>query len=231
MLTFKNVFLSVGNQSILKNINFTINPGEKVAILGQSGAGKSSVFRLLIRELRPTKGSITLDELSLGDISFSGIQAYRRRIGVIFQDFKLLPQKTVFENISFVLEMCGKEEKIDLLVPSLLSLVGLKHKIDSFPNTLSGGEKQRTSIARALVHLPSILIADEATGNLDPKNAREICDLFLKLQQERGLTLIFSTHDPILIERLKPRIIRIENGEILFDKPYSSVEESFIGMM
>lgn len=230
MLQFKNVSLSFSKQEIFRDLNFKIEAGELVAVLGASGSGKSSLFKLLISELKPTLGKILLDEFSLGDLSFASVQKYRRQIGIIFQDFRLLPQKTVFENVAFALEVCGESKKIKTKVPELLTLVGLRDKSKAFPRELSGGEKQRVSIARALVHDPKILIADEATGNLDPKNSREIADLFLKLHQEKQLTILFATHDPILVEKLNPRILRLGNKQIQLDKKDCSIKEAFEGI-
>jgi cell division transport system ATP-binding protein len=230
MLEFQNVSLSLQKKEVLKNINFTIAPGEMVAILGASGTGKTSVFRLLLGEVRPTLGSLQLDTISLEKLSASNLQKYRRQIGVVFQDFQLLPQKTVFENVAFALEVCGEEGKISQKVPELLKLVDLWEKRDQFPNTLSGGEKQRTAIARALVHNPKILIADEATGNLDPQNSKDIAALFQTLHKEKNITILFATHDPILVEALHPRVIRLESGKVLFDKKEVSLQEAFKGM-
>jgi len=227
MLTFKNVGLKLGKTQVLHDLNFSIKPGEVVAVLGASGAGKSSLFSLLIGEKKPNEGEILLDEISLGDLSFTSVQQYRRQIGIIFQDFRLLPQKTVFENIAFALEVCGKAEQVRARVPQLLKLVGLEKKRDQFPRQLSGGEKQRVSIARALAHDPKILIADEATGNLDPKNSREIAELLSYLNQKTNLTLMFATHDPVLVQKLEPRVIRLEQGKIKFDKHNCELNEAF----
>lgn len=231
MLKLDHVTLELGNQTVLRNISFEIHPGEMVAILGISGAGKSSLFRLLTGESRPTKGQIFLDTFSFADLTPSSLQHYRRQIGVAFQDFRLLPKKTVFDNIAFALEVCGEEEKISQKVPELLELVGLSHRVDALPHELSGGEKQRTAIARALVHDPKILIADEITGNLDPKNSRDIADLLQHLHLTRGLTVLFSTHDPVLVEAISPRVIRLEDGKILFDEKECSLKKAFAGVM
>jgi cell division transport system ATP-binding protein len=200
--------------------------------LGESGAGKSSIFRLLIGEWKPTLGSITLDDIALETLSLGNLQKYRRQIGVVFQDFRLLPKKTVYENVAFALEVCGeKEKKIKQKVPPLLRLVGLWEQRNQFPHALSGGESQRVAIARALVHAPKILIADEATGNLDPKNAREIADIFARLHQKEKLTIIFATHDPTLVLRTIPRVIRIDKGMILFDQKSCPPEKAFQGLL
>ncbi len=231
MLTFKNVDLQIEDKIVLNQLNFKILPGEIVAILGASGAGKSSLFSLLIGEKKPTGGEILLDDIALGDLSFSSVQQYRRQVGIIFQDFRLLPQKTVFENVAFALEVCGEDHLVKKVVPNLLKLVGLSDRSEAFPHELSGGEKQRTSVARAMVHNPKILIADEPTGNLDPKNAREISELFSYLNKKTEVTVLCATHDPTLVKNLHPRVIRLEKGSLLFDKQKCSLDEAFKGLL
>lgn len=231
MLKVNNVSLSFGTTEVLHQLDFEVVRGEMVAILGSSGAGKSSIFKLLIGDTKPTLGDIQVVDLSLKELSFAGLQTYRRNIGVVFQEFHLLPTKTVYENIAYALEVCGEEDDIERKVPELIRLVGLEKRQDHFPHQLSGGEKQRVSIARAMVHDPQILIADEATGNLDPRNSREISDIFKKLNQEKKMTIIFSTHDPVLVGQLRPRVIRLDQGRIKFDKTDCSVEEAFAGMV
>lgn len=231
MLQFKNVSLSLEKAQILTDISFTLEPGEVCALLGGSGAGKSSIFHLLTGEYKPDLGTIQLDNFSLEQLDSKALQTYRRQIGIIFQDFRLLSQKTVFENVAFALEVCGEQDYTEHRVLELLTLVGLKQKAKQFPRQLSGGEKQRLAVARALVHDPKILIADEATGNLDPKNSKEIGNLFQKLNQEKGLTILFSTHDPLLVDQLKPRIIRLEKGKVLFDKKDCTLQEAFKGIV
>jgi cell division transport system ATP-binding protein len=231
MLKFDHVSLDLGNQSVLRDIDFEIHPQEMVAVLGVSGAGKSSLFRLLTGELHPTRGNIFLDKILLSDLTSTSMQHYRRQIGVAFQDFRLLAKKSVFDNVSFALEVCGEDERISKKVPELLDLVGLSHRADAFPHELSGGEKQRTAIARSLAHDPKILIADEITGNLDPKNSRDIADLLQHLHLTQDLTVLFSTHDPVLVETLVPRVIRLEAGKILFDEKSCKIEKAFQGIM
>ena len=231
MLTFKNVGLDIGTNAVLSELDFSVKPGEIVAILGASGAGKSSLFSLLIGEKKPSKGEILLDEISLGDLSFTSVQQYRRQIGIIFQDFRLLPQKTVFENIAYALEICGQVDLVKTRVPELIKLVGLQNKKDRFPRELSGGERQRVSIARALAHDPKMLIADEATGNLDPRNSREIAELLLHLNQQTNLTLMFATHDPVMVQKLNPRVIRLEGGKIRFDRTGCQLAEAFADLL
>ena len=231
MIEVKNVSLSFGTNEILRNLNFKVKKGEKLGIIGASGAGKSSIYKMLIGELKPTLGSIAINNIHLETLSFKGLQHYRRQIGVVFQEFHLLPQKTVYENIAFALEVSDKEDQIPTLVPALIDLVGLGKRTENFPHQLSGGEKQRVSIARALVHEPKILIADEATGNLDPKNSREIATLLQKINEEKNVTIIFSTHDPVLVGQLNPRIVRLEDRKIKFDTDNCSVEEAFQGIV
>ncbi len=230
MLSFKDVTCTIDGYQILEAVTFKVVPGEVVALVGSSGAGKSTVFRLLTGEFRPTQGHILLDDTALSDLSFNSIQQYRRQVGVVFQDFRLLPQKTASENISFALEVCGLESKVKQKVPALLELVGLSQKMNAFPKELSGGEQQRLAIARALIHDPKILIADEPTGNLDPKNAREISELFAKLNKENNLTILFATHDPNMLSHLQPRIIRLEDGKVKFDLYNCLPEEAFAGI-
>jgi len=231
MLALENVSLTLGNRKVLDRISFTVKPGEMVALLGSSGAGKSSVFRLLIGEDRPSLGSIKLDDFRLEDLSAESVQAYRRQIGVIFQDFRLLPQKTVAENVAFALEVCDKASLISKRVPELLKLVGLLDKASQFPDSLSGGESQRLAIARALIHEPKILIADEPTGNLDPRNSREIAQLFQTLHQEKKMTIVFATHNPVMIDILKPRVIRLHDGRLAFDEKSCPLEKAFEGIL
>ncbi len=231
MLKFEDVSFSIGKNEILRELNFEISPMELVAVLGRSGAGKSSLFRLLIGDSFPTKGTIKLDDLSLENISYKSLQNYRQQVGVVFQDFRLLRGKTAYENIAFALEVCGKEELIARRVPELLEIVGLSGKKDFFPRELSGGENQRIAIARSLVHDPKILIADEATGNLDPKSSREVADIFAQINKKKGITILFATHDPVLVKQLNPRVIRLEEGKIQFDRKGGGVEEVFEGIL
>lgn len=231
MLRFENIGFRIEKNEVLRDISFSITPGEIVGIIGESGAGKSTIFKLLIGEVRPTSGRIFVDDISLGEIAPGDIQRYRRQIGVVFQDFRLLPHKTVFENVAFALEVCDKEFEIGHRVPEVLQMVGLQGKEDQFPSTLSGGEKQRLAIARALIHNSPVLIADEPTGNLDPRNAREIGELFKRLNKEHGLTIICATHDPRLVDILRPRILKIQQGSLLPEQAFLSINDVFDGML
>jgi len=214
MLEFKQVSLKKGGEIILNKINFTIDTEEMVAILGDSGAGKSSIFKLLIAEELNYEGIVSIDNFDLKSLSFKSIQDYRRQIGIIFQDFKLLPGKDVWENIAYPLE-ASQEFNNKQAINKLINFVGLQGKERSFPSELSGGEQQRVAIARALVHEPKVIIADEPSGNLDRRNTKKLIELFQKIYQEKGTTIIFATHDHFLVKKLNPRVIEIINGEIV----------------
>lgn len=230
MITLSDVSFSRDGESILSDISFSLTSQEIVAFVGASGAGKSTLFKLLIGEIRPEKGIMKIGNIDLHDIPRKEIQKYRQQIGVVFQDFKLLKNRTVKQNIAYALDVCGKKEQAPRIIPAVLRAVGLKDKADVLPSKLSGGEQQRVSIARALIHEPKILIADEPTGNLDPKNTKDIADLFLTLHEKLGMTILFSTHNPDIIEYLKPRVIRLEKGRILFEKKLCTKKEAFKGI-
>ena len=200
---------------VLSQASFEIHPNELVVLNGISGAGKSTVVALLIGAQKPNAGTVEVDDVVINEMDDKTLQIYRRKIGVVYQDYKLLPKKTVFENVAFAMEVC--EEPLDAInerVPKVLEKVGLLQFQDKFPNQLSGGEKQRLAIARALVHNPRLLIADEPTGNLDRTTARGIFELFKKLHNE-GATVLFTTHDPLAHELLAGRILNIEEGKII----------------
>ena len=206
----------------LKNINFKIGDGEFVFLVGSSGAGKSSIIKLLMKDEVPTKGTVHVNEINVAEIPHKKVAEFRRKIGVVFQDFKLLPDKTVFENVAYALEITEKPAKqIRREVPKILSLVGLSRKYRSYPKELSGGEQQRVAIARALVNQPSILIADEPTGNLDPTTSFEIMEL-LNDVNIMGTTVIVSTHEMNLVNKMKKRVIEIDGGEIVRDQQKGS---------
>jgi len=217
MINVKNLSKSYGDISILKNISLEIAPTEFVSLVGPSGAGKSTLIKLLIREEFPTSGNIFIENEDITLMPLSFLPNLRRKIGMIFQDFKLLPDRTVFENVSFALEVAGAEDsQIFNDVPKVLKIVGLYNKRDSFPLELSGGEQQRIATARALVHRPSILIADEPTGNLDPFNTWEIIRLLIRIN-ELGTTVVLATHDKEIINALKRRVIFIKDGKVIRD--------------
>lgn len=204
----------------LDGVTISIQPGEFVSFVGRSGAGKSTLIKLLIAEELPTSGRIYVEGKDIALFNFAhDIPILRRKIGTVFQDFKLLSNKTVFENVAFAMEVAGKtDEEIAEDVPQVLELVGLSDKLNNFPNELSGGEKQRVSIARALVHRPMVLVADEPTGNLDPVNTFEIIRLLLKIN-EIGTTVILATHNREVINTLDRRVISFERGRIIRDDP------------
>lgn len=201
----------------LEDIDLTIEPGEFVSIVGQSGAGKTTILKMIIAEERPTKGSVFFESVNIHKLGKGSIPEIRRRIGSVFQDFRLLPNKTAYENIAFIMEAAGRaDEDIKNDVPYVLELVGLKDKSWHFPRQLSGGERQRVAIARAIVNQPELLIADEPTGNLDPINTEEIIQIFKKIN-DIGTTIILTTHNKGVIDSLHKRVITMENGKIVRD--------------
>jgi len=202
----------------LDDINLKISRGEFVSIVGQSGAGKSTLLKLLIVDEYPTSGEILFDELMISKMKRSSLPTLRRNIGMIFQDFKLISNRTAFENVSFVLEVLGKpEEEIKKSVLTALDIVGIKDKNNAFPRELSGGEQQRVAIARAIVHHPAILIADEPTGNLDLLNGWEIVKLLVKIN-ELGTTVILATHNREIVNSLNKRVITLDKGRVVQDQ-------------
>jgi cell division transport system ATP-binding protein len=206
------------NITALQDVNLKINAGEFVSIVGQSGTGKTTLIKLLTAEEHPTRGKITISDWDITKIRRSEIPTLRRQIGVIFQDFKLLPKKTIFENVAFALEVCGAtSHRIKTIVPQVLRIVGLEEKSDRYPKQVSGGEQQRVAIARALIHRPKILVADEPTGNLDSINTREIADLLLKIN-EFGTTVILVSHNRELVNSLRRRVVTLEQGTVISDQ-------------
>ncbi|MDD5342378.1 MAG: cell division ATP-binding protein FtsE [Patescibacteria group bacterium] len=219
MIRFKNVSkIYKPNTAALKNVNLRIKPGEFVSIVGQSGTGKTTLARLIIAEENVSKGSIIVGGWDITNIKQAEIPTLRRQIGVVFQDFKLLKKKTVYENVAFALEVAGAEPvKIRNIVPQALKIVNLEDKLDRFPNELSGGQQQRVVIARALVHRPKIIIADEPTGNLDSINVQEIIDLLLKINKF-GTTVVLVTHNHDIVNALRKRVITLDQGQIISDQ-------------
>jgi cell division transport system ATP-binding protein len=219
MIKLHNVKKVYPNNVIaLNNINLHIKPGEFVSIVGQSGTGKTTLVKTLIGEERVDEGKIVIGGWNITRIGQSEIPVLRRQIGVIFQDFKLLNKKTLFENVAFAMQVCGGQpKKIKKIVPHVMKIVGLEPKINCYPLEVSGGEQQRAAIARALVHRPKILLADEPTGNLDTLNANEIIELLLRINKF-GTTVILVTHNKEIVNRLKKRVITIDCGEIVSDQ-------------
>lgn len=219
MIRFKNVSKIYPQDTYaLKDVSLHIKPGEFVSIVGQSGTGKTTIIRLIIAEEKPSKGHVLIGGWDITDIKQREIPILRRQIGVIFQDFKLLPNKTVFENVAFGMEVAGLNQKrMKEIIPQVLKIVGLEGKHNRFPRQLSGGEQQRTVIARALVHRPKILVADEPTGNLDSINSQEIISLLKKIN-EFGTTVLLVTHNREIVNSLRRRVITLDQGTIISDQ-------------
>ena len=212
------VYPAQPNRPALENISLQIYPGEFVFLVGHSGSGKSTLVRLIIRELRPSSGTITIANEDLGSMRNWRVPYLRRNIGCVFQDFKLLPNKTVYENVAFALEVIGKKRNvIRTQVPEVLRLVGLQDKIDKLPDQLSGGEAQRVSIARAIVNRPPLLVCDEPTGNLDPQTSRGIMDLLERINRT-GTTVLVATHDREMVDNMRRRVIALERGHLTRDQ-------------
>ena len=219
MLHFRNITkIYQGQQTALKDINLDIEPGEFVSIVGQSGTGKTTLVKLILAEERPTKGQIVIGGWDITDIKQREIPTLRRQIGVVFQDFKLLPRKTLFENVAFALEVCGAQDsRIIKIVPQILEIVGLEKKMRRYPDEISGGEQQRVVIARSLVHAPKIVIADEPSGNLDAINTDEIVSIFKKIN-ELGTTVLLVTHNREMVNALRRRVVTIDKGSVSNDQ-------------
>ena len=218
MVKFENVTKKFGDVIALSEVSFEIQPGEFVFIIGPSGAGKSTLVKLMLRESLPNEGTIRVKDFNLHELPKKKIPEYRRQIGVVFQDFKLLCDQTVFENVALVLRVLNEvEEKIGEKVLNILDLVGLKEKANFFPSQLSGGELQRVCLARAIVGEPEIIIADEPTGNLDLGIARQIVDLLKKIN-ENGKTVIMATHNFEIVNALGQRVIELDKGKLVSDQ-------------
>jgi len=211
--------------SALAEVNLQINRGEFVFLVGSSGSGKSSLLRLMLREEKPDSGDLFVLGENLRTLPQRRVASYRRKLGVVFQDFRLLPNKTVYQNIAFALQVIGKSRAfIETSVPDVLRLVGLEDKSSSFPAALSGGEQQRVAIARALVNRPELLLADEPTGNLDPDNSKEIMGLLSRINLS-GTTIVMATHDRGVVDQMQRRVVEIKEGRIVRDAETASYRE------
>lgn len=209
----------------LDGVSFSIEPQEFVTIIGESGAGKSTMLKMILGEEAPTEGEVFFQSDNVHQFSKNEMSKYRQRVGTIFQDFRLLPHKTVYENVAFAMEVAGRSpEEVDADVPYALELVDLAHKMHAFPHQLSGGQQQRVAIARALVNQPDLLIADEPTGNLDPANTYEIVQILRKVN-DLGTTVLLTTHNNGIIEELDTRVIVMRDGQIIKDGYKDQLEE------
>lgn len=219
MISLQKVTKIYENGAIaINDISLNINKGEFAFIVGSSGSGKSSLIRMLLKEIEPTYGKIEVDSININTITKNQVPFLRRKLGVVFQNFRLLPSKTVYENVAFAMQVVEDTNKnIRRTVPAILAMVGLTHKAKVYPNELSGGEQQRVALARAMVNKPPILLADEPTGNLDPETAWEIMDLLQEIN-ERGTTVVIATHAKDIVDSLKKRVITLQKGVILSDK-------------
>ena len=220
MIEFKNVSKTYEDTGVraLNEVSFFIDKGEFVFLVGPSGAGKSTLTKLLIKEEEPNRGEITVNGFDLGSLPKNRVPYLRRSIGMVFQDFRLLPNKTVYENVAFAMQVIGaSRSEIRRNVPNVLALVGLAHKARMKPGQLSGGEQQRVSLARALVNKPPVIIADEPTGNLDPDTANEIMQLLVEINK-RGTTMIVATHAKNFVDEMHKRVLAIENGALVRDE-------------
>lgn len=207
-----------GDNIALQDVNIHINPGEFVFIVGPSGAGKSTFFKMIFREVVPTTGNIIVNGTDLVNIDEQEVPYLRRQLGIVFQDYRLLPDRTVYENVAFAMQVIeAPYRKIKRRVMDVLDLVGLRKRAQAYPTELSGGEQQRVAIARAIVNDPVLLIADEPTGNLDPDTAWEIMDIFREINKG-GTTIVMATHDKEIVNQMERRVIAIENGRIVRDQ-------------
>ena len=218
MIEFNNVSKIYNNNvKALSDVSVKIDSGDFVFLVGPSGSGKSTFIKMLLKEIEPTMGNITVADRNLSEIKRNQVPYYRRKIGMVFQDFRLIPTLNVYENVAFAMRVVEASQKeIRKRVPMVLSLVGLSHKYKMFPNELSGGEQQRVSLARAIVNNPSVLIADEPTGNLDPDTAKEIMELLEDINRS-GTTIVMATHAKDIVDNMKKRVIAIEKGSIVRD--------------
>ena len=219
MIKFENVSkIYENNVKALSDINIEIGVGEFVFLVGPSGSGKSTFIKMLLKEVEPTTGQVIVGSTNLSKLTRKQIPYFRRKVGMVFQDFRLIPNLNVYENVAFAMKVVEATPKeIRKRVPMVLSLVGLSHKYKMFPNELSGGEQQRVSLARAIVNNPTVLIADEPTGNLDPKTAKEIMELLDDINKA-GTTVLMATHAKEIVDSMKKRVLEIEGGEIIRDE-------------
>lgn len=217
MIYFDKVTKRYGSTTALEGVTLSVAPKEFVSIVGHSGAGKTTLLKLLLAEERPTDGAVFFESINVNDLPSSALHHYRRKIGTVFQDFRLIPNKTAYENIAFAMEAAGRsDDEITSDVPYILELVNLADKATHFPDQLSGGEKQRITIGRAIINQPDLVVADEPTGNLDPINAYEVVEILKKIN-ELGTTVIITTHNKGVIDAVGRRVITIDRGKVVRD--------------
>jgi len=217
MIYFDKVSKHYGDTRALEEVTLSVGPKEFVSIVGHSGAGKTTLLKLLLAEERPTDGSVFFESINVNDLPSSALHHYRRKIGTVFQDFKLIPNKTAYENIAFAMEAAGRtDEEIRSDVPYILELVNLADKAHNFPNQLSGGEQQRIAIGRAIINQPEVIVADEPTGNLDPINTFEVVEILKKIN-ELGTTVVITTHNKGVVDSVGRRVITMDRGKIVRD--------------
>ncbi len=227
-IEFKDVTKTYSNGiTACADVSVAINKGEFVFVIGLTASGKSTFVKMLYREEKPTKGTVMVGGVNVGALKNRKVFKFRRKVGVVFQDFKLLPQLTAYENVAYALECVGMKDKdIRPKVLNALERVGLKDKVRSFPDELSGGEQQRVCIARAIVNSPKLLICDEPTGNLDPKTSKEIMEVISSINKDLGTTVIMATHDREIVDRMKKRVLVINNGMLVGDYEKGSYKSS-----
>lgn len=217
MIYFDRVTKRYGDTAALEDVTLSVAPKEFISIVGHSGAGKTTLLKLLLAEERPTDGAIFFESVDVNDLKTSALHHYRRKIGTVFQDFRLIPNKTAYENIAFAMEATGRtDDEIASDVPYILELVNLADKAKHFPDQLSGGEKQRIAIGRAIINQPDVIVADEPTGNLDPINTYEIVEILKKIN-ELGTTIIITTHNKGVIDAIGKRVITMDSGKVVRD--------------
>ena len=226
MITFDHVTKKYRTNIGLDDVSVHINKGDFVFLVGPSGAGKSTFIKLILKEINADEGTIKVGDFEVTSLSNREIPMFRRKVGTVFQDFRLLPKKTGYENIAFALEVVDTpKEQLKKRVREVLRLVGLREKYKSLPSQISGGQMQRTAIARAIANKPKVLIADEPTGNLDPKTSEEIISLFEKINKEEGTTIIIVTHDAAIVRNHPKRTIKIDQGHIVSDKMNDTIDD------
>ncbi|MBI2409665.1 ATP-binding cassette domain-containing protein [Candidatus Kaiserbacteria bacterium] len=217
MIYFDKVTKRYGDAIALEDITLSVAPKEFVSIVGHSGAGKTTLLKLLLAEERPSDGSVFFESINVNDLPSSALHHYRRKIGMVFQDFRLIPNKTAYENIAFAMEAIGRtDDEIASDVPYILELVNLGDKARHFPDQLSGGEKQRIAIGRAIINQPDLVVADEPTGNLDPINAYEVVEILKKIN-ELGTTIIITTHNKGIVDAVGKRVVTMDRGKVVRD--------------